>query len=250
MMARAVSKDSLRVLSLNLQQAKPRDRFEEGLSQIAALEPDVVLVQEADKGSVFSGRADHTAMVAQACGLGHHQFLPGRSTWATVLPLVSPRPKKPGQNGTGVGIASRYPASWHHHALKTNRSLARLRGAKVDMDQPRQVLAGVLKVDGKSLTVATTHLSWHDGVGEDQLCQVEAFLKTLPGPHLLGGDFNLRKNLSVWPSLVNGKTYPADKPRFQLDYLVSDLPAINSSIHEFAFSDHRGVLAEVSLDAS
>lgn len=242
-----MSTDSIRVLSLNLQQAKPRDRFDEGLKQIAALRPDVVLVQEADKGSLFSGRADHVAMVAEACGLPHHAFLPGRSTWATVLPLISPRTKVIGDNGTGIGIASRFPATWHGHHLKTNRSLARLRGTHVDMDQPRQVLAGVLDTGGKSLTIATTHLSWHVGVGVDQLRQTEAFLKTLPGPYVLGGDFNLRKNESIWPSLVTGKTYPADAPRFQLDYLVSSLPASHAAIHEFAFSDHRGVLADITL---
>lgn len=242
-----LSRDSIRVLSLNLQQGKPRENFVEGLRELGELEPDVVLVQEADKGSLFSGRVDHTGLVAAACGLGHHAFLPGRSTWATVLPLVSPQGRKIGERGTGIGIASRFPATWHAHPLNTNRQLHRMRGMTVDMDQPRQVLAGVLDCDEKTLTVATTHLSWQFGVGVDQLRQAETFLQNLPGPWVLGGDFNMRKNASIWPSLVDGPTYPAHEPTFQMDYIVSDLIATNTSIHKFSFSDHRGVLAEVSL---
>lgn len=191
---------------------------------------------------------DHTSQVARACGLKHYQFLPGRSTWATILPLLNPRAKRPGEDGTGVGIVSRFPARWHYHHLKTNRPLARMRNLHVDMDQPRQVLAGTLDVFGQEVTVASTHLSWHVGVGEDQLRQTESFLQSLPGPWVLGGDFNLRSNRSIWPSLVHGKTYPADKPRFQLDYIVSYLEACESSIHHFAFSDHRGVFAVINLD--
>lgn len=241
------SRASLRALSLNLQQGRPREHFARGLRQIAALAPDVVLLQEADRGMLLSGRVDHTGLVAAACGLDYWQFLPGRSTWATALPFITPRTKTLGENGTGVGIASRYPAEWHAHHLVTNRPLMRLRSMHVDMDQPRQVLAGTLEVDGSRVTVASTHLSWHEGVGEDQLTQAEIFLRTLPGPWILGGDFNQRVNRSSWPSLVTGKTYPADHPRFQLDYVVSDLDAVDSSIHRFAFSDHRGVLVDVAL---
>lgn len=243
------SRAKLRVLTLNLQRGKPREHFTRGIAQIAALEPDVVLVQEADNGSPFSGRVNHIELIADACGLEHSQFLPGRSTWATVLPLISPRPKKLGDKGTGVGIASRYPAQWHAHHLTTNRPLMRMRNMHVDMDQPRQVLAAVLDVGGMQVTVATTHLSWHRGVGVDQLRQTEAFLKTLPAPRVLGGDFNLRSNASIWPSLVTGSTYPADNPAFQMDYIVSDLETVHTAIHRFAFSDHRGVLADIVLPA-
>lgn len=241
------SRADLRVLTLNLQQGKPRDKFSRGLTDIAELRPDVVLVQEADNGSPFSGRVNHTQLIAEASGLDYFQFLPGRSTWATVLPLISPKPKKLGDKGTGIGIASRYPAKWHPHHLETNRPLMRMRNMQVDMDQPRQVLAGVLNIDGMSVTVATTHLSWHRGVGVDQLRQAEAFLQTLPGPHILGGDFNLRSNQSIWPSLVTGPTYPADEPRFQMDYIVSSLGASHTAIPRIAFSDHRGVLADIML---
>lgn len=243
------SRASLRVLSLNLQQGRPRDHFARGLSQIAALRPDVVLLQEADRGVLTSRCVDHTTQVARACGLTYSQFLPGRSTWATVLPLVRPRPTRPGERGTGVGIASRYPTTWHHHHLTTSRPLPRMRNMHVDMDQPRQVLAGTLDVGGQRVTVASTHLSWHEGVGEDQLRQAEAFLQTLPGPWVLGGDFNQRENRSIWPSLVRGKTYPADRPRFQLDYIVASLGAEEASIERFAFSDHRGVFAAITLPA-
>lgn len=246
-MAAMWSRASLKVLTLNLQQGKPRDRFDLGLTQIAALEPDVVLVQEADNGSPFSGWVNHTELIARACELEHWQFLPGRSTWATVLPLISPRSKTLGSRGTGVGIVSRYPATWHAHHLKTTRSLMRLRAMHVDMDQPRQVIAGTLDVGTEPVTVASTHLSWQVGVGADQLHQAETFLKGLPGPWVLGGDFNQRVNNSIWPSLVTGKTYPADKPRFQLDYLVSNLEVACSSIHRFAFSDHCGVLARIVI---
>ena len=246
-MVGTLSRADLTVLTLNLQQGKPPEQFAAGLAEIAALCPDVVLVQEADRGSLLSGRVDHTGLVAAACGLEHWQFLPGRSTWATVLPFLNPRRKDVGENGTGVGIASRYPATWHAHHLETKRPLPRRRGFHVDMDQPRQVLAATLAVGDTTVTVASTHLSWHEGVGEDQLRQVEDFLQTLPGPWILGGDFNQRTNVSIWPSLCTGATYPAHRPRFQLDYLVSDLPALRAEIHRFSFSDHRGVLAAVSI---
>lgn len=244
------SKDSLRVLTLNLQRGKPREHFAWGLAEIAALDPEVVLVQEADNNSIFSGRVNHTKLIADACGLKYWQFLPGRSTWATVLPLISPRPKKLGDSGTGVGVISRYPARWHTHHLKTNRPLMNVRSMHVDMDQPRQVLAATLDMAGVSITVASTHLSWLGGVGVDQLRQAEAFLQRLPGPWVLGGDFNIRSNQSIWPSLVYGNTYPADQPKFQMDYIVSPLEASRTAIRRFAFSDHRGVLADVILPST
>ncbi len=121
-------------------------------------------------------------------------------------------------------------------------------------DEPRVALIAELE---NGLTITTTHLSFAPGVNIYQLGKLTKFLKTIPGKHILTGDFNLPGDLPSklssitggWSSLIKQSTYPSWKPKIQFDYLLAQsdsgftakqLPQLKPII-----SDHIPIGAEV-----
>ncbi len=196
---------------------------------VAALDADVLGIQEVDRLQERTQHLDLTAEAATAMGAVDHRFaaaltgLPG-GDWR---PATQDLPELPSY---GVGLASRLPVrAWHVLRLPATplwvplpvpgtRRLVWLR------DEPRVAVAAEL--DG--LTVATTHLSFVAGWNVVQLRRVRRWLSALPGPHVLMGDLNLPRPVAVaatgWTPLVSVKTFPAHAPRVQLDHVLASAP--------------------------
>jgi endonuclease/exonuclease/phosphatase family metal-dependent hydrolase len=118
-------------------------------------------------------------------------------------------------------------------------------------DEPRVVLAA----DLGGITVATTHLSFVPGYNVIQLRRAAAWLRTLPAPVILAGDLNVPGSLATWASggrsLARAKTYPADRPVFQVDHVLAWGPAGLAKAVEtrrMALSDHLALLVEVGSE--
>jgi endonuclease/exonuclease/phosphatase family metal-dependent hydrolase len=231
---------------------------------VAALDADVLALQEVDRDQSRSGNLDLTAIAARALHAPEHHF----AAAVVGTPGEQFRPLTHDDDGHGeplygVGLVSRYPVrSWQVTRLRPApvRSPVYVpgpqRGLVLLHDEPRVVLAAVLDTPHGPLTVAATHLSFVPGWNGLQLRRVVRALRALPAPRILLGDLNLPAGpaalLSRWRPLGRRPTYPAGEPRVQLDHVLADrqgldrLPpviAVNTPLS--TISDHRPLVVDL-----
>src|SRR5699024_39706 len=160
-----------RVLTLNLQHGvlggtgtvATAEELADALAPLRADAPDVVAVQEVDRGQLRSGHLDQAQTVAEALGLPHVRFaaaIEGDLHGARRAPQRSGNHPGPAY---GVAIASRYPvlASFVRPLPGLAALPRRLRDSPrlAAADEPRVLLAAVLATPVGPLSVACTHLS-------------------------------------------------------------------------------------------
>ncbi len=227
---------------------------------LASLAAGVLATQEVDRGQPRSGGIDQAKLVAEAIGPADFRFEPA----LVGTPGGRWRAARAGEHGRtdeptyGIALASRYPVmSWHCARLgaapiKAPVLLPGGQGLLLLRDEPRVVLAAVIRTPVGALTVATTHLSFVPGWNVRQLRQVIHFLRTLPGPRILIGDLNLPGRVpavvSRWRSLSDAPTYPAHAPRFRLDHALADglSPSVGAAqAVQCGFSDHRALVLDL-----
>ncbi len=204
--------------------------------------PDVIGLQEVDCSQVRSGNVNQVEVIAEFLGAKFWAFAPSLmgtpgGEWRNLEPgeqnLYTSLDSKIGNLPTSYGIAmlSKIPViKWHVLALKRVVRgkwilIPAKRGLKFMYlkDEPRAVIAAELE---NGYTIANTHLSFAPGGNIYQLLKSKAWLKSLPGKHILMGDLNLPWGLGAkltrWNSLSIAKTYPSWKVALQIDYLLSD----------------------------
>lgn len=243
---------------------------------VAALDADVLGLQEVDRGQSRSARHDLTAEAAAAMG--------GEGRFAAAIvgtPGEKWRPARDGDSGSGsdsgsdadadadepaygVGLVSRLPVRrWVVSRLPSApvRSPILVPGPRWRVlwlrDEPRVLLAAVLDTPAGPLTVATTHLSFVPGWNGAQLRRVARTLRELPAPRVLLGDLNLPgplpRWLTGWRTLVALPTYPADEPRVQLDHILGHgdgLPKVTFARSlPMPLSDHRALVVDLGSGA-
>ena len=241
-----------RLLTLNLQHgvlgatgavASP-DEFAAALAGLRADAPDVVALQEVDRGQPRSGGTDQARAVAQALGLEHLRFAA-----AIEGDVRGPRrrPVRAGEHpgpAYGVAIASRYPVlAWFVQPLP---GPAR--------DEPRVVLGATLRTPHGPLAVACTHLSTRPGTAVAQLRRVRSAVTTVGAPVLLAGDPNLRPRLvraatRDWLR-AEALTFPTHAPNRQIDHLLlwpgpGATRLADARSLPLPISDHCGFLVQV-----
>lgn len=216
----------------------------------AELDADVLALQEVDRDQPRSGGVDQLALVTG----GHEaRFLPALAG----TPCGSWRAAHDGDaSGTayGIGLISRRPVrAWHVLRLQPApfRLPVHATGGRRAWfsDEPRVALAAEL--DG--LTVVTTHLSFVPGWNLHHLRQVTRWAARLPGPQVLLGDLNCGpatvRLARGWRPLGVGATFPATRPRRQIDHLLGRgrLPPVTRvDIPQLPLSDHRPLLVTLT----
>ncbi|MFF5231015.1 endonuclease/exonuclease/phosphatase family protein [Dactylosporangium sp. NPDC000521] len=225
---------------------------------VAALDADVLGLQEVDRGQLRSGHADLATIAADALGARHVIFVPA----VVGTPGEGFRAATDGdQDGTdphyGVALVSRYPVvEWRVTRLPAAPLRAPLlAGSQLLLldDEPRVLIAAVLETPAGRVTVATTHLSFVPGWNVRQLQLVRRALRPLPAPRVLLGDLNLPGGLprlfSGWYRLASLPTYPAPTPRVQFDHVLADrrgierLPRVlETAAPAVPISDHRPLI--------
>jgi endonuclease/exonuclease/phosphatase family metal-dependent hydrolase len=230
---------------------------------VAAIDADVLGLQEVDCGQPRSNGHDLTAEAAAAMG-GEGRFA------ATIIGTPGERWRPAGDGAAapsgepayGIALISRLPVRrWAVARLPCvpvrapilvagpTRRVVWLR------DEPRVLLAAVLETPGGLVTVATTHLSFVPGWNATQLRRAVRALRSLPAPHILLGDLNLPgplpRTLTGWRRLGALPTYPANRPRLQLDHVLahSRRPPHVAAAHTPAvpISDHRPLVADLTV---
>ncbi|RKE16781.1 endonuclease/exonuclease/phosphatase family protein [Streptomyces sp. TLI_171] len=247
---------------------------------VAVLGVDVLALQDLDRGQERSGGVDQARALAEAAGARHWRYAtafharaaPGRS-WVrdtAVRGLRVHGPDDPTTGGGpshGVALYSRLPVlGWHARRFGEPLLMVPLPapgrpGLRVVRDHPRVALAAVLRGPGGPFTAVAVHLSFVPGWNVRQLLALRSWLAGLPGPHLLLGDFNLPGAVAVsvlrcaapgdgWRELLRAPTFPAHRPRSQLDHLLAaglgTHTAAPVGLPRFAVSDHRPLAVDLT----
>jgi endonuclease/exonuclease/phosphatase family metal-dependent hydrolase len=234
---------------------------------VADLGADVVALQEVDHLLPRTGGVDQAAVIARECaGTGppwQHRFVatvhgtPGDPR--TFSAAAATRPQVPSY---GIALLTRWPVEeWHEVRLPGGRarlpvplppgSPRRLLWAP---DEQRAAVAAVLATPGGRVSVVCTHLSFSPLQAVRQLRRVVDWSAALPRPLVLLGDLNLPGPLpgrvTGWRPLVRAATYPARRPRFQLDHVLADggVRVRTAGTSRVAGSDHRALVVELALE--
>lgn len=223
---------------------------------VAALDADVVALQEVDRGQTRSGGVDQVRAVAAAAGAVDRRYVPALAGPLDPWPA---RRRARGDEpddvpGYGVALLSRHPVTaWHRLRLPLG-ALPLPGGRQAGLDEPRVALAAVVATPHGPLTVVTTHLSAWRRWNRWQLRYLRHALRHAPRPLVLLGDLNLRDDvpaaLTGWRPLAVVPTYPLDVPRLQIDHVLGDGPVRAAgaarAVHT-GLSDHRAVVVDLDL---
>lgn len=239
----ATTSRTLRVMTYNIHVGVGMDKKLD-LPRIAgvinAVHPDLVGLQEVDRGVERTGRIDEIAELAKLT----------KMEYAFAFNLKY-------QGGQyGVAILSRLPIMATDHRLYQNTREAERRG----------FIRAEVKIRGRTVNFVTTHLDYQyeDGrVYETQ--QLLAAMKDVKGPLIVVGDFNdvpsggayrlVRQSFDdVWNQTRandEGFSYPADKPAKRIDYILfrhgDAIRTRRAWIVNTLASDHVPVVADLEL---
>jgi endonuclease/exonuclease/phosphatase family metal-dependent hydrolase len=233
---------ALRVASYNIRHGEGADGkvdLPRIAKVIAALEPDLVALQEVDKNCTRSGNTDIAKELGKLLGMEHR--------FGKFMNF---------QGGEyGMAILSRLPI------------VDAVRHPLPDGAEPRCALEVRVHVDGlpSPVSFVCIHNDWTKE--SIRVKQAQALLEQLHGhdsPIVLAGDFNGDRSDESMRLLADAgwrivkknndkesNTWPADDPRVEIDFFViRNFPPVEIDHHvinEAVASDHRPIVAAISL---
>jgi endonuclease/exonuclease/phosphatase family metal-dependent hydrolase len=226
---------------------------------IKRLDADVLALQEVDLDQPRSGKADLTAVAAEAMGAVSHRFVAALSGTPGATWMAATGREQPGTAAYGIALLSRFLAeSWQvvHLPRIPVRFPMYLPGphrVQVVHEEPRAAMVARIDTTLGPMTVANTHLSFVPGWNRVQLRRLIRDVRGFPGPRVLMGDLNMTPPTpSRWTRmrpLGEAPTFPSNAPTHQLDHiLVEDrtLRVDDCSAPRLPVSDHRALVVDVS----
>lgn len=221
----------MRVATWNIRHGRPRRGFTSNRQLVASvqrLDVDVLAVQEVERRVIRSWFADQPALIARAIGTSEYAYAPARR-----LAII-------GTDGVALFVRGEIV---HHEVIDLPHHAG----------QPRVALRAEVRVDGRELTVVTTHLQNEQRAARRQL---DALLHRLAAarPCVLLGDLNLRPEdidermrAAGFVLAGGGPTEPAWAPVQRIDHIaVAGFTITDVTVGEADVSDHRPLLAALS----
>jgi endonuclease/exonuclease/phosphatase family metal-dependent hydrolase len=216
--------------------------------EIAAVEPDVVLLQEVDQNRLRSRFVDEADYLATLLGMEH--------VFASNVERDGLRAGDP-VSDYGTAVLTRLRIESWTHTLLPNRPGRQQRGL--------QHL--VLRLGGRPISIYNAHLDHTTpSLRQQQMRLARDIVGVDSDPVIFGGDFNASAGSATlalaldpahtdlvdpWPRVGDGDglTAPNNAPRSRIDFLLADdewRPTVMAT-WQSAVSDHRGVVGRFLL---
>jgi endonuclease/exonuclease/phosphatase family metal-dependent hydrolase len=234
------------------------DRFARA---VVALDPDVLALQEVDRGQERSHGADLVAVAAQAMGAATTRFVAAMTGDPRHHWQPASRTPDPDAAAYGVALLSRYPLTgWRDlHLPRIVPLVPRLRRnpRRVELvhEELRTAVVARLETPEGPLLVASAHLSFFPGWSYLQLHALRRALTAgAPGrgPAVLMGDLNMTSRparaITRFRPLASAPTFPVDHPTFQIDHVLAhgDVgDVVDARAVQLPMSDHRALVVEL-----
>jgi endonuclease/exonuclease/phosphatase family metal-dependent hydrolase len=228
---------------------------------IGSLDVDVLALQEVDRNQTRSGRADLTAVAAEAMRADHHMFVAALSGSPGATWTAATGQEQPDAAAYGIALLSRCPAtSWEVVRLPVVPGPAPMRfhGRRLPTlvrEEPRVAMAACIDSPLGPMTVANTHLSFLPWWNGHQLRTLLRSLRSAPRPLLLTGDLNMgaakaARVTGLDPLGEPQATFPVQEPGVQLDHVLASgfTGVATTSVRRLPVSDHLALV--VDLEAS
>lgn len=227
---------------------------------IADLACDAVAVQEVDRGLPRTGHVDQVAWLAGRLGW-HGVFAPALAGDPDRAWHTAPEPDRGGP-GYGVGLLSRRPLTGARRTVlpgggagerAAQPAIPRLPWWPGWDREPRVALAADVTVDGRTVRLASTHLSY---LPWRALAQLRAAARAIGGgTGVLLGDVNLPVLPASaalgrgWTAGRSRPTYPVWRPRLQADqvHVTAGVRLDSVATVPLGPSDHYPLVAEIAF---
>ncbi len=209
--------------------------------ELAAFEPDILALQEADQGVLRSGRANLAEIAAEACDMNFRFAKTRRQSTGKYGNALLVRGDIQDFRVVDLGGGKRFKLKLGEHKLPPFGY------------EPRNALLATAVIGERKISVATTHLSTEKHIQGKQLTRLVGALACQPEPMALLGDLNMNLH-QVQKSRASGvlefakamPTFPADNPRRQIDHIaVSGLSIVEAQTVRLPISDHLALIVDV-----
>jgi len=183
--------------------------------------------------------------VADALGYDLHEVWTARVVTEPTCKLVGRTGDAAGTGDLGQAFLTRVPRG----PVVDNR----LAGFVFDYTD-RTVITTDIELDGVDVTVCASHFPHLEHFSPMLRWRLRSVLPDVDRPAVLMGDFNMWRWLARfiapgWSDSVRGATWPAPRPMFQIDHLLTTEPlvATRAEVVRVGGSDHLPIRARIAL---
>ncbi len=236
---------SIRLATWNIQHGALSDKYRGNPEQVAeacaALDADILALQEVDKRTPRSNFRHIAKMAAEASGMEVRFARTMRFYWGSYGNALLVRGEIEDEDILPLKGGPRFQVRLGDSEHRVGR------------EEPRNAILATVRIGGRPISVAATHLSTQPRLKREQLPKVINALAGRPGPQVLMGDLNLRRDQVLAHlsgtalELVDGPpTFPAPNPVKSIDHIaVSGLTIRVVSTEYSLISDHRALVVDV-----
>jgi endonuclease/exonuclease/phosphatase family metal-dependent hydrolase len=234
---------SLRVVTFNIRHGAPKDSYaglpDKLAESCAALDADILALQEVDVGVPRSRKANLAKVAADACGMDYYFAKARKHAYR-------------GQYGNALLVRGNIAdvevvtlSGDHRHTIRLGRLVLK------PFREPRNAVIATVTVGATRLAVGTGHFAADSTARRAQLTTAAARLVEREAPHLLLGDFNIPwKQAADWLQPY-GLTLAAanldPNLRTGIDHVATNgLSVASVQTRWLAISDHPAKIVELT----
>ncbi|MBR0310674.1 MAG: endonuclease/exonuclease/phosphatase family protein [Paludibacteraceae bacterium] len=209
---------------------------------IRSKQPDIVALQEMDLFTIRPERKNSNN-TNQPVELGFY---------TNMLPVFGPVLPYPSGGYYGLGFLSKHPI-----LSVSNVPLPRIEGR----DEPRLMLVATWDINGKQLTIASTHLSLDVESREKQMKFIRSYMQRIRGYKIICGDLNstpeeqlVSKIFRRWSDALPDEhcTFSSWNPVYKYDWILyetkSDIQVLDAQVDtRCRLSDHLPCYVDIVI---